>query len=338
MGRRRPPIVFLLIALVGCGRGGEPSGASSREAAASPMGPSVLFAFDGEEPTVSRELAGSDAAFINPGAVIDHEGQLHMFANLFSDWPGEMEIMHLTSTDGLTWLLASNEPILTSDDVPQADPGFDISTGYVADDGTWVLIFETVTVSEPWLLGRATAPAPDGPWTVDPEPILTPGAEGSIDAGGLSWPSVIRNDAGYLLYYTAQDRDGGDSVIAVATSADGETWLKRSDPVLVADVDWESGKLDRPRAAVTPDGVAMVYAGGRLTDRGLALSADGIRWQKVGDAPVITTETFPVSGRAWDAALVYRDGGLVYYLEIGSASTSTGTQVYRATAELPPMP
>ena len=31
-------------------------------------------------------------------------------------------------------------------------------------------------------------------------------------------------------------------------------------------------------------------------------------------------ETFPISGNAWDAALVYRDGALDYYLEIGSAS------------------
>ncbi|HET6744801.1 MAG TPA: hypothetical protein VFH90_03020 [Candidatus Limnocylindria bacterium] len=337
MGRfRGAQAMAVAFTLTSCG-GGAVSTSPSEQGSPSPASPAVTFAFDGEEPAVSRELAGSDEAFINPGAVIEHDGRLHMFANLFSGWPGEMDIMHLTSDDGIAWALASPEPILTSETVDLAKPGFDVSTGYVADDGTWVLIFETVTISDPWVLGRATAPAPEGPWTADPEPFLTPEA-GTIDAGGIQWPSVVRTGDGYLLYYTALDREGGGTVIALATSPDGETWEKRAEPVLVADLEWESGRLDRPRAAVTPNGLAMVYAGGRLTDRGLAISADGITWQKLGSVPVISDDTFPVSGRAWDAALIYRDDVLAYYLEIGSASASSGTQVYRATAPLPEMP
>jgi predicted GH43/DUF377 family glycosyl hydrolase len=329
-------VVAAAIWLSACGTSGptaEPGGGS---AAASPSaaGQAAQFVF-GPDPVVTRDMANLDESFINPGAVIEHDGRLHMFANVFTSWPGPVSVPHFTSTDGVTWTLAQPKPILTVRDVPQADPGFDVSTGYVAADGTWVLIFETVSISDPWYLGRITAPGPDGPWTVDPQPLLEPGAAGSLDAGGLHWPSVIRTDAGYLLYYTAFPEPNGAGAIAVATSADGVAWEKRDQPVLVADRDWEFGKLDRPRAVVTDDGIAMVYAGGQLTDRGVATSVDGLTWRKVGDSPAITADSFPVSGGSWDAALLAQGRQLVYYLEIGGGTVSTGTLVYRATADLP---
>ena len=298
--------------------------------------PSVSFAFTGETPVVTRQLAGHDESWMNPGAVIDHEGELHMFANVFSQWPGHVAFPHLVSQDGSTWAKADSSPAFASDDIPFVDSGADVSAGYIAADGTWVLIFETVELSDPWVLGRATAPGPDGPWTIDPEPILTPGPTGSWDSGGLQWPSVAQTDQGYLMYFTALDRRGGRGSIGLATSPDGRTWTKHDGPVLSAELDWERGQVDRPRVVDTPSGLAMVYAGGRLTDRGLAWSEDGIAWQRDGQLPVITRETFPISGNAWDAALVYRDGTLNYYLEIGSASgASPSTDVYLATAPLP---
>ena len=298
--------------------------------------PSVTFAFNGATPVVTRQLTGHDERYLNPGAIIEHDGALHMYANVFSEWPGHMVFPHLVSTDGATWTKAESSPAFTSDDIPYLDNGADVSAGYVAADGTWVLVFETVEVSDPWVLGRATAPGPDGPWTVDPEPILTPGPSGSFDAGGLQWPSVVQTDEGYRMYFTVIDRLGGQGSIGMAISPDGLTWTKRDGPVLTPELDWERGQVDRPRVAVTPRGLAMVYAGGRLTDRGLAWSDDGTAWQRDGELPVITRETFPISGNAWDAALVYRDGTLHYYLEIGAASGSdASTDVYLASAPLP---
>jgi predicted GH43/DUF377 family glycosyl hydrolase len=317
-----------------------PSGDVSMSEAASPTPApaSVAFALaDGEEPVVTRELTGIDENYINPGAVIDDGETLHMFANVFTGWPGHVSMPHLTSSDGATWTLAAPDPVLTSDDFPLANPGADISTGFIADDGTWVLIYETVAIGEPWVLGRATAPGPDGPWTIDPDPILEVGAEGSWDAAGHSWPSVVRTDDGYQMFFTGFDASrtsGGVGVIGLATSTDGVTWTKRDEPVLSGDADWEDGSLDRPRVAVTPDGLVMVYAGRDLTDRGVAWSQDGIRWERDGEAPAITVDDLVVATHCWDAALIYRDGTLTYYLEIGGTGSS-GTQVYRLTAELP---
>jgi predicted GH43/DUF377 family glycosyl hydrolase len=340
---RRPTALLaaLSLALAACGGGTPPSvpqstASEAPSAAASPAHPSTAFAFASAEPVVSREQTGIDEAFINPGAVFEHEGQFHMFANLFTGFPGVSQVPHLSSPDGETWTLADEEPVFVTDDIEFAATGAHVSAGFVTDDGTWVLIFESLTTLEPWRLGRATAPAPGGPWTVDPEPILEPGAEGELDAGGLSWPSVVRTDAGYAMYYTAKPTPAGDGVIAMATSPDGETWTRAVAPVLVPEPAWEDGALDRPRVTVTPDGFAMVYSGRDLTDRGVAYSTDGVTWVRDGEAPAITQDDFPVDGRCWDAALLYRDGALHYILEIGAASASGGgTELYLASASLP---
>lgn len=321
-----------MIALASCGSAGSPPASVQPSADAS-----VRFTFASETPAVTREIAGqADAYFVNPGAVIEHQGQLHMFANVFSTWPGHVDMPHLVSSDGSSWTLADKKPALTNEDVPQANPGADVSTGFVDGDGHFVLVFSTVNLADPWLLGRATAPSPDGPWTVDPEPILTPGPAGSIDAGGLSWPSVVKTDTGYALYYTARSTARGSGTIAMATSTDGVTWTKRDAPVLEADQKWELDSLDRPRVTVTPRGLVMVYASGNeLTRHGIAWSADGITWRKAADGPVMTAADYPVDGRSWDGALLYRDGALDFWLEIGSGSGPDGTNVYLATAPLP---
>jgi predicted GH43/DUF377 family glycosyl hydrolase len=339
---RTIPISLAAIALVAtaCSAGGgnaTPSAAASGSVAATPSAAAPAFAFDGSTPVVTTDLVGSTEAFVNPGAVIRDGDTLHMYANVFTAWPGHVDVYHLTSTDGVTWTPASADPVFTSDDVPYVMPGADVSTGFVTDDGTWVLILESVNSIKPWAIGRATAPGPDGPWTVDPDPVLTAGASAAWDAGGLSWPSVVPTTDGWAMYYTGTDTVGvgGAKAIGMATSTDGKTWTKRADPVLGASATWELGGLDRPRVAVTPDGFAMVYSGRQLTDRGLAWSTDGVAWTRAGDQPVITQDSFPVSGKCWDAALLYDSGTLTYYLEIGGGTKDTGTAVFRATASLP---
>jgi hypothetical protein len=309
--------------------------ASGSTAAATtlPARPSFAFTWPGgSTPAVTPALAGIDAKYVNPGAIIESGGILHMYANVFSTWPGQMEIVHLTSPDGVTWSADKGGPVLSSKDVPFADPGMDVSTGFVALDGTWVLVIESVSVINPWVIGRATAPGPDGPWTVEREPILRPGEAGTPDAGGVAWPSVVPTDDGFAMYYTSYQRARGAGVIDLATSRDGMTWSKRPGSVLMAAATWEHGKVDRPRVARTSAGLLMVYSGAVLTDRGAAWSQDGIMWQRDGEEPVISKADFPTGTNAWDAALVARDGAVDYFLEIGATNA---TKVYRATAPLP---
>jgi predicted GH43/DUF377 family glycosyl hydrolase len=336
--RRLTPILFAAV-LAACG-GATPPGStapagSPASATATPRitptpPPAVTqrFVFD-KNVAVDTTLAGTGDKYINPGAVIEKDGVLHMFPNSFSVWPGRMLIPHLTSTDGgSTWTLEKKSKPLDSMGFELANPGIDVSTGFIADDGTWVLIYESVATSVPWVLARATAPSPQGPWTVEDAPILQAGPSGSFDQGGIEWPSVVREGNRWAMYYAGVDQpQQGTGSIGVAFSDDGKTWTKNDTPVMTATERWEGRSIDRPRVVSTPDGYAMVYVGRKLTDRGLATSADGITWTKI-PGPNIERKDFPISQPgSWDSALVYRDGKLVYLLEIGGETT----KIYRAT-------
>lgn len=336
-------IAFLAALLAGCSAA--PPTASTVApteipAAATPLpaatdAPAVTQRFEfGEEAVVDTALVGTNDKYINPGAVIEVDGVLHMFANSFSRWPDLIRVPHLTSEDGIAWTFDDEAELLTSDDsglFPMADPGIDVSTGYVADDGTWVLFFETVQRGSPWEVWRMTAPTPQGPWTVDDAPSVPVGEAGSFDAGGVQWPSIARVGDRWAMYYTGLAATGrGSGVIGVAFSDDGVTWTKEAAPALEATEDWEVDQLDRPRVAATNGGLVMVYAGLDLTTRGIATSTDGVAWTKVA-GPNIERSDFPVVGGAWDAALLHRGGELEYFLEIGQLTT----KIYRSTLAWP---
>jgi predicted GH43/DUF377 family glycosyl hydrolase len=291
------------------------------------------FTFDHDAVVTTTTAGFASDLYINPGALIEVDGTLHMFPNVFSKWPGVMKIPHLTSTDGgTTWVLDKADPVIGSDDIPLANPGVDISTGYVADDGTWVLIYSTVDTSKPWVLGRATAPGPSGPWTFDAEPILEPGPAGAFDHGGVEWPSVVKRDGTWVMYYAGFDQpQSGTGAIGMATLGADGTWTKQAEPVLVASEKWEGRSLDRPRVVVAPGGLVTLYTGRDLTDRGLATSTDGRTWTKL-PGPQIEHDDFPdTTKRSWDSALLLRDGKLVYFLEIGFQTTA----IYRALLDSP---
>lgn len=297
----------------------------------SPPAVSQRFVF-AATPILTPQGAGTDDKYVNPGAVIEVDGVLHMFPNLFSDWPGRVRVPHLTSEDGRTWVLDEAAAGLDSEDLPMADPGIDVSTGYLADDGTWVLYFQTVQKPGlPWEIWRATARTPQGPWTISEEPVLSPGATGAFDDRNVIWPVVVRIGDRWAMYYTGVTGSGrGIGSIGLAFSDDGIAWTKHPEPVIVASEAWEFGSVDRPRAVVTPDGLVMVYAGQDLTNRGLATSTDGITWTKL-PGPNIERSDFPLAGGSWDAALLLRGGELEYFLEIGTQTT----KVYRATLPWP---
>ncbi len=316
------------------GPGATETAAASGSAAASEGATGAVFTFPGgETPTVDRDLAGfPDQMFLNPGAVlVDDAGTFHMYPNAFTGWPGLVQIPHLTSTDGVAWTRSADATVLSSDDVPYAQPGADVSSAYVTGDGTWTLVFGTINFTRGWEIGRATGPGPDGPWTVDPEPILS-GNEGEWDSGGVAWPSVVATDDGWAMYYSAgANPRTSTGAIGLATSTDGVTWTKHGAPVLEVTADWEGGALDRPRVQRTDEGWIMVYTGRTLTERGLAWSDDGVSWTPDPANPVLTADDFPINGKTWDTALLWHDGVLRYYMEIGLGAGSQTTDIYLGT-------
>ncbi|MCA9985633.1 MAG: extracellular solute-binding protein, partial [Anaerolineales bacterium] len=164
-----------------------------------------------EEPVVAAiDTLGQRVA---PGAALYHEGKFHLFLNRFDSFPGEVTVHYATSTDGHNWVEAAGEPILTTAAVPFAEVAAVAADVLVEPDGTWVLFFHTwqtySLVNGAGVIGRATAPGPQGPWTVDPEPLLTMAADPAAwDGGQVSIADVVRTADGYLLYYTGASPAG----------------------------------------------------------------------------------------------------------------------------------
>jgi predicted GH43/DUF377 family glycosyl hydrolase len=303
-----------------------------------------------EEPVVAhtRDRNAFDGRFTDPGAVLVHDGVFHMFRNGFQTWPGVVDIEHLTSADGVTWTAAPAGPIIESADVPYSEVAALASSALVEDDGTWVLyIYTHESMSGPAAsrIGRLTAPAPEGPWTADPEAVLNPGPARAWDSGGVSAPRVLKTDMGYVMYYSGSN-SAPQSGIGMATSPDGITWTKYDDPMTTDELFAESDPLllgdnqtgiHQPIVFQTDDGYLMFYRTFRIGRMGsmlvhAAVSEDGIAWTPLQDDPVWDGTTIGnLTSGFWFTAAAELDGTYYLYVEEGSMG---GTDIFAGTLAL----
>ena len=131
-----------------------------------------LFTFVSSSPVITngpnREW---DWQYTDPGGAVFHNGSIHVFQNGFVGWPAPVGVGYWRSDDlGATWIEVSEEPVFDGTDLDYVGRAALASSALVEDDGTWVLYFYTWD-SAGWpagqsKIGRATAPAATGPWTV----------------------------------------------------------------------------------------------------------------------------------------------------------------------------
>ncbi len=309
---------------------GSPAPGSEGAAPSTSAGGGVLTTLD-PDPVVTP--AGSEL-YVNPGGMVATGDGLIMLANSFTAFPGPSRVDLFTSTDGLTWASNGPDPVMTSEDVPFADATAFLMTALQEADGSlvgWVYTFNGATGQGQ--IGRATAPAAAGPWTVDPEPVLVPGPEGMFDHMMVLEPAVVRTEAGLAMYYTGVGDDGVRR-IGLATGTDGITWTKREKPVLVGSQEWDHGSVSEPEVVATDDGWAMVYrtAARRGFGLGLATSQDGLTWTPWDGNPILDSFTAP-SSSFYQAALLGWEGELRYFLE--GTSEGGGTSVFAMELTLP---
>ena len=280
-----------------------------------------------------------DTTYKDPGAVLYHDGQFHMFYNCQHGYPPrEVAIGYATSPDGITWTQVSQDTILRAADVPYDVHVILAGSVIVQDDGDWVLYFYTRDESGSRTssrIGRATAPAPEGPWTPDPAPVLEPGEQGAWDEFALQRPSVARTEQGYSMVYLGLNAPGGDAMIGMATSPDGVNWTKYDDPAVTStrfaasdpifwpkDTGWsESNQLKYPRLKVTPDGWLLFYrtASGALGGRsqiGVAASSDGITWTRIQDEPIFEVAHHASWSVVWVPNVVFANDKYYMFIEL----------------------
>ncbi|MBT8207627.1 MAG: hypothetical protein KJO18_05080, partial [Acidimicrobiia bacterium] len=121
--------------------------------------------------------------FVSPGAVVLHDGEWHMFYNAGPNRnsTGTPGVGHAVSQNGLDFFRQDPEPLFEASApafIEQGAGGVIPGSVLVEPDGTWVLYFSTTGFEGRFgsgVIGRATAPAPDGPWAFDSEPLLSPG-------------------------------------------------------------------------------------------------------------------------------------------------------------------
>ena len=290
----------------------------------------------------------------NPGAVLFHDGQFHMFHNVFEAFPSETKIHYATSADGLTWTSQSEAALLSAAEVPFETYAILASDVLVEGDGHWVLYFTAWHSTDDFAgtsIGRAVATSPLGPWTVDVTPVLEPSPNPDAwDALQVAAPSVIKTGEGYTMYYTGAKRDNA-LMIGMATSADGKSWTKLDDPATTEPALAESDPLIedlgnpafpirfqdvwQPRAIHTPDGYIMLFKSGlEYHEQGgamvrFATSDEGVSWTPNLSIQAIT---YPETGgdAIWFSELVYHEGIYYAYLEVEKEGSSS---IYVATYE-----
>jgi predicted GH43/DUF377 family glycosyl hydrolase len=278
--------------------------------------------------------AGSpfDSIYTDTGAVVYHDGLFHLFYNAIHGWPPrEILVGYATSADGLTWTRQGDEPVLRAEEVSYAGHTLLTSNVFVEDDGTWVMYFYTWPAMSGMVqsaIGRATAPAPAGPWTPDEVPALEASPD-SWDPYSVANPYVVRPEDGtYYMYYTGHDAGNREAAIGLATSADGLTWTKHDGPVLqVGDAPWSESRIFGPKVLPTENGWLMIYrndpVSGAPRTLSYATSKDGLTWTHMTqDIPIFDIGSTAGWRAVWATDIAYVDGTYFLFAEIGTGSST----------------
>jgi len=201
-----------------------------------------------------------------------------------------------TSKDGIDWIRYPDNPVVPPGIYPEWS--YIIQNPSVMKDGdTYRMWFSANDLVSQIRIGYATSA--DGlTWAVHPRPVLV-GDLGAWDAASVSTPAVIREGAGFTMWYSGHS---GDFIYRMgrAVSLDGIGWAKdSSNPVSSPNFGWEDSRV-HPMQILAVDGAYEMYyyAGFSYVVIGHAISADGLTWTRSPDAPILS----PGPAGSWDAA------------------------------------
>lgn len=263
----------------------------------------VEFVPYGDNPVLRKGDVGEwDSGYVFGGAVIYHDGLFHMFYSGADSFFGASStipsIGYATSEDGFHWTKYAENPVLKADE--SSAPGGIGFACPVIDGDTWILFLApSPTLGTRESIKKATAPAPTGPWTVEPAPIAQNGDLSDWDTYGFALMSALHIDAEYVVTYYSRDGYGR------IASTDGLTWTKYNDPATTETVfaksdpifgkgepgAWDSGDV-LPIVHFGEHGWEMFYIGSGAASNyfrelGYAASPDGIHWTRFSDNPVL---------------------------------------------------
>jgi hypothetical protein len=285
--------------------GSTPSGAAS----GNPASPAASAA----NATVTVELRSNgpvldgphvDASYLLPAALTWDDGTYHLWGVAFEEEvAAPPRPVYASSSDGMVWAIGDGDPMVGISAGLETSPPGPLPGSVIREaDGSWVMYLTAILA--PATRGpdlyRATAPAPEGPWTVDPEPTLSRDADG-WDGAGLDFPSVAHTDDGWFMTYSGSSlAEPNQGAVGIATSPDGITWTKEPEPVIRPGLcgEFDDRTINLPRLRRTDDGWLLFYLGQEwvdLTSVGVAASSDGLSWGCGSPEPVLAGVDIPDS-------------------------------------------
>ncbi|MBN1597205.1 MAG: T9SS type A sorting domain-containing protein [Bacteroidales bacterium] len=182
-------------------------------------------------------------------------------------------------------------------------------------------------------------------WTKHSEPVIDVGNEGDWDSGWLDTPEIVKDNEGYCLYFygdTAQQSPEISSAIGVAYSTDGIKWEKEeTNPIFTmgSEGEWDASWVESP-AAYYDNGTDeyIMWYNGVNTDTwkvliGLAISSNGISWDRYPDNPLLNNGIPGSYDDMWlgTPAVIFEDGKFQMWY---SATSSTNYNVVTSSFDI----
>jgi predicted GH43/DUF377 family glycosyl hydrolase len=133
------------------------------------------------------------------------------------------------------------------------------------------------------VLAENAKPVFTGWYRLSSQPIVSPRGDGWESAGTFN-PAVVFRQGKFVMLYRAQDH-AGTSRLGYAESTDGIHFVRRAEPVLSPETDYEKdGGVEDPRLVKIGDTYYLTYTGYNKKDAQLCLasSKDLIHWQRKG--------------------------------------------------------
>jgi hypothetical protein len=279
--------------------------------------------------------AGYDFALPAAGAR-DSDGGYVLFIVWFDQGNPDVRVTVSRSLDGRTWDVGT-ESLFADISVGHPDPGPIPAAAVQLDDGSWVLYGWASddgegTAFSSW---RASAPEPEGPWTLDSPKVIVAGPAGSWDSEMAAIASVQQTADGFAGWFEGQPPGSeirGD--IGLVRSQDGLAWTKHDDPATTEARFVESdpviprgicgagtrAAVFQPQVEHASDGYVAVFGGAAAARAAAflfgAVSDDGVTWQCGTPDPILSAEYIPDSeGIHTIASLPLDDGRMAVIIE-----------------------
>ena len=225
---------------------------------------------------------------VSSGTIMKDEGIYKLWYSGHDKY--KYRIGYAVSEDGINWKRTDENPVMDTGAAGGWDSDCAAYPFVMKEDGIYKMWYYGFGKDAPPSIGYAASK--DGIyWERHPEPVLTPGKAGIWDSYFVGYPSIIKEGDKYLMWYAAVDNPYGPWRIGYAESKDGISWVRNDEPVLDTGQygEWDESGVSYPRVIKEGNKYILWYSGinGGSLRIGIALSGDGIHWEKSADNPVI---------------------------------------------------